>query len=349
MTKRSIVVPAICLLGVFLAPLRITAQEQPRRALTTSLSAAFRDVIRDARSSTVQVYGDGYRVALGIIVRPDGYIATKASELKGRLECQLTSETQKREAKVVARDSATDLAILKVDGRNLPVAQWNTDQPPAVGSWLATPGVLQELLSVGVVSVAARKILPPQAALGIQLDTSDNIARIASVARGLAAAKAGLKDGDIVRKVDEEEIKGRTHLQQTIRAHQPGDNVAITIERDGKLQTIPVVLGNMTDLVHDERSEFQNTLGGPLSERRSGFPLAIQHDSVLKPADCGGPIVDIDGKVVGMNIARAGRVESFALPASLVRETVEKLLAADVMSVSTGAPPAPSAPPPHER
>jgi serine protease Do len=73
-------------------------------------------------------------------------------------------------------------------------------------------------------------------------------------------------------------------------------------------------------------------MGGSISERRSGFPLAIQHDSVLRPADCGGPVVDIEGQVVGLNIARAGRVESYALPAALVRETVDKLLKMELIS-----------------
>ena len=54
--------------------------------------------------------------------------------------------------------------------------------------------------------------------------------------------------------------------------------------------------------------------------------MAIQHDSVLNPGDCGGPLVDLEGKAIGLNIARAGRVESYALPAGIVRETVEKLL-----------------------
>ena len=62
------------------------------------------------------------------------------------------------------------------------------------------------------------------------------------------------------------------------------------------------------------RSDFQNSLGGKLSVRRFGFPLAFQHDTVLRPSDCGGPVVDLDGRVVGFNIARAGRTESYALP-----------------------------------
>ena len=62
------------------------------------------------------------------------------------------------------------------------------------------------------------------------------------------------------------------------------------------------------------RSEFQNNLGGRLSVRRFGFPVALQHDTVLRPDDCGGPVVDLDGRVIGFNIARAGRTESYAIP-----------------------------------
>jgi serine protease Do len=323
-----------------LAAVSSAAQDRERN-LPPRLLAAFRDVIKEPAKSTVQVFSDGYRAALGAVVRSDGHIVTKASELKGKIECQLSDDQQKYTAKVIARDATTDLAVIKIDVKDLPVAPFSTGDLPPVGSWLATPSPIsrhpssRDPLTVGVVSVAARKILPPQAALGVQLDLADNIARIASVAPGLAAEKAGLKDGDIIRKVNDEDIKGRPHLQQNIRSRQPGDKVTLIVERAGRLQTIEATLGAMSDLVHDERSEFQNSLGGSLSERRSGFPLAIQHDSVLRPTECGGPIVDLDGKVVGLNIARAGRVESFALPASVVRETVEKLLKTELTSTTT--------------
>jgi serine protease Do len=320
----------------------VPASGQPddrHRFLPKSLIAAFREIIREPAKSTVQVYGDGYRTSLGAVVRADGHIVTKASELKGKVEVQLANESQKREAKIVARDPATDLAVLKIDAQNLPVTPWSTSEAPPVGTWLATPGLTRDPISIGVVSVAARKISPPQAALGVQLDLAENVARITSVVPGLAAAQAGLKGGDIIQQVDGTKITGRPHLQDTIRSHQPGDKVIVVYERDGRTQSIEITLGSMSDLLpRDERSEFQNSLGGALSERRNGFPSAIQHDSVLRPADCGGPVVDVDGKVVGLNIARAGRVESYALPAVLVRETVDKLLNTEL--TSTSSPPA---------
>ena len=67
-------------------------------------------------------------------------------------------------------------------------------------------------------------------------------------------------------------------------------------------------------------------MGGPLSNRSGDFPAALQHDSVLRPSDCGGPIVDLSGKAVGINIARAGRVESFALPADQVKPLLKDLM-----------------------
>src|SRR5262249_15691089 len=155
--------------------------------------------------------------------------------------------------------------------------------PPSVGSWLATNSLLKTPIAIGVVSVPARK-LPPNGALGIQLANDEDVARITDVKEGLAAAQAGLRNGDIIRKVDNEDSKGSEQLRKSIRWHYPGDKVKLLVERSGRLQTFEATLGSLTDVLpRDERSEFQNSLGGELSERRTGFPLAIQHDSLLKP------------------------------------------------------------------
>ncbi len=324
-----------------LLPVALTAQEQ-QRILPRAFRDVFSELMKSAARSTVQVYSDGSRAALGAIVRPDGHIVTKASEILnkngepwGKIECQLSFENQRREAQVVGRDSRTDLAVLKIDAKDLPVVPWSTVESPGVGSWLVTPGLSTYPLSVGVVSVAARK-LPPNAALGVALENNERQARLTEVRPGLAAEAAGLRIGDIIRKFDGEEIKTSEQLRKSIRWHYPGEKVKIVYERDRKLQTAEAELSSLNELVaRDDRSDFQNSLGGKLSDRRTGFPLAIQHDSVLRPIDCGGPVVDVDGKVVGLNIARAGRVESYALPSSLVRETVDKLLKTELTSTST--------------
>ncbi len=39
----------------------------------------------------------------------------------------------------------------------------------------------------------------------------------------------------------------------------------------------------------------------------------------MEPSECGGPVVDLDGKAVGINIARGGRVKSYAVPVNKLR------------------------------
>jgi S1-C subfamily serine protease len=66
-------------------------------------------------------------------------------------------------------------------------------------------------------------------------------------------------------------------------------------------------------------------LSGELSRRAEGFEAAIEHDSVLPPWLCGGPLVNLDGEAIGLNIARASRVSTYALPARLVKRILAQL------------------------
>jgi serine protease Do len=331
-------------LPVFSTWVHADPQRLDRRVL-----ASFREVVAQPAKSTVQIYCDGYRAALGAVVREDGYIVTKSSELKGKIECLLPGrrQDQKLEATIVASDAALDLTILKIDAKDLTPIVWAESAPP-VGSWLVTPGLDpdNDPVSIGVVSVAARKISAPEGALGITVpgEGRGSEARIEDIVPGNAADKAGLKVGDIILKINGKEITDKDHLVKTIKSYMPGEKVELLVKRGSDELKLTATLGSRMQLFHGDRADFQNSLGGPLSERRAGFAMAIQHDSVLRPVDCGGPIVDLDGKAIGLNIARAGRVESYALPAALVRESVDKLLQTHLTSAPAAEKPAEAAP-----
>ena len=102
-----------------------------------------------------------------------------------------------------------------------------------------------------------------------------------------------------------------------IREHQPGATLNITILRGEEELVVPATLTHPFGQFLS-RIAAQNHMGGELSLRRTGFTAVIQHDTVLRPRDCGGPLVNLDGQAIGINIARAGRTETYAIPAGLI-------------------------------
>ena len=67
-------------------------------------------------------------------------------------------------------------------------------------------------------------------------------AGIESVEAGSAGDEAGLRSGDVVLKVDDEVISSVDGLVATIRGYRPGDEVTLTVVRDGETMTIDATL-----------------------------------------------------------------------------------------------------------
>ena len=89
---------------------------------------------------------------------------------------------------------------------------------------------------------------PTHARLGVSVtDASSNSglltgAGVQAVNRARPAAKAGLKKGDVITKVDDDVITGSDSLVATIRGHRPGDKVTLTVVSGSKTRTVDVTL-----------------------------------------------------------------------------------------------------------
>lgn len=80
-------------------------------------------------------------------------------------------------------------------------------------------------------------------------------AKIGEVSPGSAAEKAGLKQGDLITKVDDITIDGPESLADAIRKYKPEDKVTITYRRDGKDQKATAVLGKHETTVWNNAPE----------------------------------------------------------------------------------------------
>ncbi len=299
---------------------------------------AFRSVVAEARRSTVRIYADDEIASLGVVVDADGWILTKASQLKGRVVCRLHDD-RRLTADIVRIDPKLDIALLKVESENLPAARWSTAADPGVGRWLASVGIAELPVAVGVVSVHRREIPPQRGVLGISISDEDGSPRITQVFPESGAEQAGLKAGDIILSVSGNAVKTGSMLADLLQKHLPGEQLPLLVRRGEKEFEVEATMGLSLSKMLD-RGAFQNQLGGELSVRRSGFRAALQHDTVLRPEDCGGPIVDLSGNIVGLNIARSGRTESLALPASEVLSLLKTFKLESPIETAAEEPPA---------
>ena len=282
---------------------------------STELKSALQGVIDAVDECVVRVKCDGEDALLGTIVGPDGWIVTKASELNGVIACKLHDDRE-LPARIVGIHPAFDLAMLKVDASGLPEIAWSRRKPD-VGQWVVAPGVADEPLALGVVSVPRRRIPPIAGVIGIALTSDSEVAEVEKVLPKSPADAAGLQPNDIITHLNGKPVVNPKSLVEKVRKHRPGEVVKLWVKRGDETLKIEVKLAKLNSPATRKR-EMQNALGVGVSKRRDDFPLVLQHDTVLHPDDCGGPLVDLDGKVVGVNIARGGRVETYCVPTDVL-------------------------------
>ncbi|TAG99922.1 MAG: Do family serine endopeptidase [Sphingobacteriales bacterium] len=357
----------------------------------------------------------------GVIVSDDGYIMTNnhVVEDADKIEVILTDK-RVLSAKVIGRDKNTDLALIKVEGSNLPLVKLGNSDDVKVGEWVLAVGyplTLESTVTAGIISAKSRQIgiLAPQinpnnydpnnpptntsiesflqtdavinrgnsggalvntrgelvginsaiasqsgtyegygfaipinlakkvmndflkygevkrGYIGVQFsELNDDNAKelgtkeidglyVNSTVEGGAAAAAGIKKGDIIKKLNGEAVLSSALLQEKIGTLSPGAKVVITVLRDGNQKEFNLTLkGEEANKVVAKASpataEIMNNLGAtfaPLNnetKKKFGITTGVIVNSVTagKIFDTydlpkGTVITSINGKGVNNN------------------------------------------------
>ena len=127
----------------------------------------------DQQSQLQQMFGDmfggqgrqmqqGPQMASGsgVIISPDGYIVTNNHVVDKAEKIEITTnDHQIFKAKVIGTDPNTDLALIKIEGRNLPVVKLGNSDAVKVGEWVlavGNPFKLTSTVTAGIVSAKGR-------------------------------------------------------------------------------------------------------------------------------------------------------------------------------------------------
>jgi serine protease Do len=329
----------------------------------------------------VPVRGEGS----GFIVSPDGVILTNAHVVSDADEVTVKLQDRREyRAKVLGSDPKTDVAVLKIEAKNLPVVPIGNTRNLQVGEWvlaIGSPYGLESTVTAGVVSAKGRSLpgdtgvpfiqtdvavnpgnsggplfntrgevvginsqiysqtggyqglsfaIPidvasrikdqivatgkvQHAKLGVtvqdvnqgfadsfKLDTVEG-ALVSTVERGSAGDKAGLKSGDIIRKVDGQPIVASGDLPAMMSIARPGQKVAMEVWRDGKIVQLAATLGNAKDKADPgQRQE----LASADNSSRIGLALRPLEPSERRQSGIGQGLVveDADGAAASAGV-----------------------------------------------
>jgi serine protease Do len=326
----------------------------------------------------------------GFIVSADGTILTNAHVVRDADEVTVKLQDRREyRAKVLGSDPKTDVAVLKIDAKNLPVVPLGSTRNLQVGEWviaIGSPYGLESTVTAGVVSAKGRTLpgdngtqfiqtdvavnpgnsggplfntrgevvginsqiysqsggyqglsfaIPIDAAVRIKdqivatgkvqhaklgvtvqdvnqgfadsfrLDTVEG-ALVSSVQRGSAGDKAGLKAGDVIRKVNGQPIVSSGDLPALVSLARPGDKVGIDVWRDGKLVHLNGTLASANDKA--ERGE-QSQLAQADSGSKLGLSLRpLDQEERRESGIPTGLVIEDAGGAAAMAGVRAGDV-----------------------------------------
>ncbi len=289
----------------------------------------FSAVVNPNKNSIVSIRDGGLLMCLGTVMSQDGYILTKASEIEGAIDPEVILPDGRRfKARELATDYSFDLMLLKIQAMDLQPVSLEVDRQISVGELAVLQNGKGEALMPTVISVKTHTTEGANKAfLGIRMEDDDNGVRIERVLPGGAAQRNGLKEGDVIMSLNGRAIDNRDTLGASIASFKPGDKISIRFMREDKIRPIDIILTSkfvnedaMLPLYKEE--QFQGQFA---STHAGGFPKVIQIDADVYPRQVGGPLLGINGKTLGIVIARADRFPAFAIPADAVATVFEQL------------------------
>jgi serine protease Do len=315
----------------------------------------------------------------GFIISPDGLILTNAHVVREAKQVTVKlSDRREFSAQVLGSDTATDIAVLKVDAKNLPSVQIGDPKSVQVGDYVLAIGApygFEQTATQGIVSAKSRSLPGDSVVPFIQTDAAVNPgnsggplfdatgrvigvnaqiysqsggfqglafsipmdvalkvkdqivahgkveharlgvtlqdlsaplassfglaapdgALVASVVPDSAAAKAGLKAGDVITSVDGEPVRVAGDVSSRVGLARPGDKLKLDIWRDKRSHSETVTLGRADKDVQEASAEPQGAQLGlamrPLERqelRGSGLEHGLLIERVGGPAQLAG-------------------------------------------------------------
>lgn len=302
------------------------------REVTESQAEAIFKTLRavnfEAEKVAYPIYSGREQVAYGVSIG-NGRLLTKASEVTRRIRLFTVIEAEKSVfCRVIGVYPEQDLAVLEVRGLTAPAAKWANGGNLDEGAFLVAISEGGAPHALGVLSVKERSLKSTdQGFLGIQMDATESGEGVVvkEVVPKSAASEVGIRPGDIIVSIAGQSITGFFELSTRLRRMRSGEKPVIVLKRgEEQVKVTPTLKGRTDEQGTSARLQRMDRMSGSQSRVRGEFANVMQSDMELEAQDAGMPVVDLEGRIVGMVIARAGRISTLILPGDDIADILKK-------------------------
>jgi serine protease Do len=279
--------------------------------------------VKKAVVSIQSLDNDETKSTLGTIISKDGYVIAKSSQVNSsEITVTLYDDTQQT-AKIISRDKTNDIVLLKTKAsKKLTPLNLELASQVKVGELLGVVTDGDDINLSGVLGLASRKIEgSSRSFLGVQFAQQEG-AVVDYVLEESAAEKYGIQAQDEIIKFNASKVSKRQDLLEALSKTKPNQEVKITVLRNNQEKQVAVVLGKRSSRSHHHHpADYVE-----VNDRNDDFPYAFTHDMPLQKNQCGSPVINLKGEVIGINIARKNRTSSLAIPLDYLNNVVKRLL-----------------------
>ena len=271
---------------------------------------------------------DGWKlVALGTVTEKG--IVTKWSEVKPFIGSAVLAYPKQPSAylKLKGVYEEYDLALLE-NSQNLPAIKMGDFAKADLGDFVILAGP-EQARGFGVISVKERSLKEQDKGfLGIRMnfeDRSSNGVLLTEVVPETGAFRGGLKKGDRLLSIDQAATNSMIEARSVIQNLKPGQEIKVKVQRAGEELTKSIVLGarKKERRFPEVRLNQMERMGGDVSRVRNEFPSSIQTDMQLGKENMGAPLLDLEGKFVGVALSRS-RIKTHVIPADDLAALLEE-------------------------
>jgi serine protease Do len=276
-------------------------------------------------------------IGSGFIIEAQGYVLTNAHVIEDadEVRVRLAGDKSEYKARVVGSDRQTDIALLKVDAKGLPVVTLGDSGKLKAGAWVAaigSPFGLANTITAGIVSATERSLADETFVPFIQTDVAVNPGNSGGPLLNASGEVVGINS----------QIYSRTGGYMGLSFAIP---IAVAMDVAGQLRAEgKVTRGRLGVAIQEVSEPLARSFG--LDSARGALVTSVQPDSPARRAGlaAGDIIVRLDGKEVA-EAAELPRLVAQARPGSEVPVEVWRDGRSHVLNVTIGQAPTQAARP----